>query len=171
MVVGRIVVAAVAVRKVVVAAVAVRKVVVVGPTGLAAEDKVAVAAADHKLVVSEAVHIGLVAVPGTETEESPTVDMEKTFDQEVVGQVDCTLTVLEDMVRMFRKQLEWEVGSKATEVVLEIQVAEESEAGLVVVVLEDMGQPDLAVADRRYNLWTSCWREACVAVEGMWLRA
>jgi hypothetical protein len=151
-----------AIGRIVVVAVVVRKVVAVGPIGLAAEDKAVVAAADHKLVVSEAVHIGLVAVPDTEIEESLTVGMGKTFDRVVVEQVDCTLAVLEDMVMMFRKRM-------ATEVVLAIQDAEEWEAGLVVVVLEDMGQHDLAVADRRYNLHQTS--EAFVAVEEMWLKA
>lgn len=105
-------------------AVAVRRVVAVDPIGLVAEDKVVVAAADHKLVVSEAVHIGLVVVPDMGTEEPLTVGMGKTFGQVVVGRVDYTPTVLEDMVMMFRKQLGWEVGSKATEVVLAIQDAE-----------------------------------------------
>jgi hypothetical protein len=109
----------------IVVAVAVHRIVVVDPIGLAAGDRAVVAAADHKLVLSAAVHIGLVVVPDTETEESPTVDMGKTFDQVVAAQVDYILTVLEDMVMMFRKQLGWEIGSKANEVVLAIQAAEE----------------------------------------------
>jgi len=51
------------------------------------------------------------------------VDMAKTSDQVVVGPVGYTLTVLEDMAMMCRKRLGLEVGSMATEVVLETQVA------------------------------------------------
>lgn len=101
---------------------AVRRVVVAGHIGLAAEDT-DVAAADHKLAVSGADHIGLVAVPDKATEDSATVDMAKTSDQVVVGPVGYTLTVLEDMAMMCRKRLGLEVGSMATEVVLETQVA------------------------------------------------
>jgi hypothetical protein len=134
-------------------------VVVVGPMDLAAAvDTVAVVmVVVHMVVGSEAARIDSVVVLDKETEDTgkPSVLV-------VVGLVCCTLVLPADMAMMFRTDL----GSV---VVLGIQDVEEA-VHAVLGDLEDKGSQ--AGQDRRCSRrLTSCSREACVAVEEVWLHA
>jgi hypothetical protein len=132
-------------------------VLVVGPIDLA----VAVAAV-HMKVTWAVDHMGLVVGLGGETE-----DTEKTSGLVVVGVVCCTLIDLEDMVMMFRRELNLEVEDRATEVALEIQ---DVAAWAVRPVDLDMEwQPGPGKVDSP-DLWPPSYsKEAFVAVKEVWL--